>query len=66
MKKLFLITVKDGNTTTQFYIHADDMLSAVVRANDYMNQIKTPGVGYDIIEVSFVGKIAYPDYSLVS
>ena len=62
MKNLFLITVKTSNTTNKFYIDADDMLSSIVRANEYMNQTRTPGVAYEIIEVSFVGQIAVPEY----
>jgi len=63
-KNLFLITVKQYNGNEQFHVEGDDISNALHRANDYLNQTKTPGVGFEIISCELVGKIATPDYSL--
>jgi hypothetical protein len=63
-KNLFLITVKQYNGTQSFHIEGTDISDASIRANDYMNQIRTPGVEFEIIEVKLIGRIVEPDYSL--
>jgi hypothetical protein len=62
--KLYLITVKQYNGTQSFHIEGTDISAASIRANYYMNQIKTPGVEFEIIEVKLVGTIVTPDHSL--
>jgi len=63
-KNLFLITVKQSSGTEYIHIHGSNIADAISRAYDYLDQSKTPGVGYEILEVKLVGKIVEPDYSL--
>jgi hypothetical protein len=63
-KNLFLITVKQYNGTELIHVHGSNIADAISRAYDYLDQSKTPGVAYEILEVKFVGKIVEPDYSL--
>jgi hypothetical protein len=62
-KNLFLITVKQSSGTEYLHIDGTNIAIAINKAYDYLDQSKTPGVGYEILEVKYVGKIAIPNYS---
>ena len=62
-ENLFLITVKQSSGTEYLYIDGTNIAIAINKAYDYLDQSKTPWVGYEILEVKYVGKIAIPNYS---
>jgi len=60
---LYLVTVKTSGTH-YLHIKGSTITDAIAKVSDYLEQTKTPGVGYTIVEVKFVGTIVEPDYSL--
>jgi hypothetical protein len=63
-KNLFLITVKQSGSTEYLHIDGINMAIAINKAYDYLDQSKTPGVAYEILEAKYVGKLAIPDYTV--
>lgn len=53
---LYLVTVKDNNTT-ELHIPGSNIVDALNSAYIYMDNIKTPGVGYEITDIKYVGKV---------
>lgn len=62
---LYLVTIKRGNGNTEtLHMQASSLFYATQRAHDYFDATLIPGTYYEIISVSYVGKIAIPDYAL--
>jgi hypothetical protein len=63
-KNLFLITVKQSSGTEYLHIGGNSIADAINKAYDYLDNNKCSGVGFEILEAKYVGKIVIPDYTV--
>lgn len=56
---LFCVTIKKStNATETFYVKSDSIFAAIVKIDEYIMSIRTPGVADAVVEkIKLVGKI---------
>ena len=56
---LYLVTIKLGNGNTELlHMQASSLFYATQKAHEYFDETLKPGTDYEIMSVSYVGKIA--------